>query len=187
MKHFILASGSARRQELLHMLDLAFDIVVPDIEEELNKNVTIEEAVMDLASQKASAVFKKYPDARVLGCDTIVVIGDSILGKPKNKDEARSMIHKLSGKTHRVITGCTLIEKGNISHFYQEASVRFSRMTDDEIEVYIATDEPYDKAGAYAIQGKAAKFIEAIEGDYYAVMGLPIQKIYEHLKQRAAL
>ena len=178
MMQLILASGSKRRQELLEMLDVEFDVVVSDIEEVLDETLPIEEAVIDLARQKASAVAREYRDVAVLGCDTVVSINDVILGKPKDEIEAFSMLKQLSGETHRVITGCSFIVKGEETTFFRDALVTFDNLSDDEIKRYIETEEPYDKAGGYGIQGRAAKFINQISGDYYTVMGLPIRDIY---------
>ncbi len=175
---FILASGSPRRSELLKRLKENFEVIPPNIEEHLNKNLPLEEAVIDLAWQKASYIKQKYPEATVLGCDTIVVYNDQVLGKPKNTTEAFSMLSLLSGSTHRVITGCVYLDKETTKKFYRDAYVTFATLDEDEILWYINTKEPFGKAGAYAIQGLASRFIEHLQGDYYAVMGLPLHAIY---------
>lgn len=174
----ILASGSPRRKELLERLEINFKIIPPNIDEHLNDKLVLEEAVIDLAWQKASYIKEKHPEARVLGCDTIVVYDGQVLGKPKNADDAFTMLSMLSGNTHRVITGCVYIDARGIKKFYRDAYVTFSALEKKEILWYINTKEPFGKAGAYAIQGLGGRFIEHLKGDYYAVMGLPLQAIY---------
>lgn len=174
----ILASGSPRRKELLERLNIDFEIIPPNIEEHLDDTLVLEDAVIDLAWQKASYIKDKQPDAKVLGCDTIVVYEGQVLGKPKDAKDAFKMLSLLSGNTHRVITGCVYIDRGTIKKFYRDAYVTFSLLNEDEIQWYIDTKEPFGKAGAYAIQGLGGRFIENLRGDYYAVMGLPLQAIY---------
>ncbi|MFH5882029.1 Maf family protein [Liberiplasma polymorphum] len=182
MPKFILASSSPRRQALLKLLDFEFRVISPTVEENLDASKTLEEAIMDLAYQKAEEVFKNNTDATVLGFDTLVCLGDHVLGKPNNEKDVYEMLKILSNQTHRVITGCAIISKDLKKVFYKDALVTFSKISDDEIEAYIQTKEPYGKAGAYAIQGYGAKFIENIHGDYYAVMGLPVHEVYKQLK-----
>lgn len=179
----ILASQSPRRKELIKRLGLDAVNIPSKIEEIIDKNLSFEDNAMDLAYQKAMDIFKGHKDDVVLGFDTIVVCGNEIMGKPKDKEEARLYLNKLSGNTHRVITGCAILKKGYSSSFYSSASVHFSKMTEAEIEDYISTDEPYDKAGAYGIQGLASKYIDSIHGDYYAIVGFPISKIYKEIQK----
>lgn len=179
----ILASQSPRRKELIQLLNVEALMIPSKIEEVIDYELSHEEMVMDLAYQKATDVFKAHKDDLVLGFDTLVIYDDKVLGKPKNDEEARKFLKMLSGNSHRVITGCAMIKKGYSSSFYSSATVHFYEMTDDEIDQYLATKEPFDKAGAYAIQGYGAKFIQSIFGDYYAVVGFPVSKIYNELKK----
>lgn len=179
----ILASQSPRRKVLIKRLDINALTIPSQVEEVIDESLSYEEAVMDLAYQKASDVFRTHKDDLVLGFDTLVILDDEILGKPKDKDDAKKYLHALSGRTHKVITGCAIIKKGHSSSFYSSAFVTFIDMTEQEINEYIETKEPFDKAGAYGIQGYGSKYIESITGDYYAVVGFPISKIYRELKE----
>ncbi|MFN7066083.1 MAG: Maf family protein, partial [Aquificaceae bacterium] len=136
----------------------------------------------NLAFKKAFAVWKDYKFATVIGADTLVVLDKRILGKPKEEQEAKDMLRDLSGRWHRVITAvCVISPKGKV-HFHDIAWVKFRKIEEEEIEEYIKTGEPMDKAGAYAVQGVGAKFVEKIKGDFYTVMGLPASKTYRVLK-----
>jgi len=182
MKKFILASNSPRRKELLRNVIADFDIISSTVDEVIEPDMPYEEMVMDLAFQKASDVFKSNRDAMVLGFDTLVLVDNELLGKPKSKEEAKKMLQKLSGKTHFVLTGCALISKEISTSFYEKTRVNFYELTEEEIDNYIETGEPMDKAGAYGIQGYGSKFISGIVGDYFTVMGMPISKLYHELK-----
>ncbi len=179
----ILASQSPRRKQLLELLDISFDIVPSTIEEVIDTSKNDEDIAMDLALQKALDVAKDYPDHQVLGCDTIVVKDHHILGKPKDDNDARKMLRLLSGTVHQVITGCAMVKGEEVITFYESTDVYFKDLTDDEIETYIKTEEPFDKAGAYGIQGYGARYIEKIDGDYYTVMGLPVHQLYMKLEK----
>ena len=178
----ILASKSPRRSDLLEKAGLAFSIIPSDFDE---SSVTVSDPelyVKTLAKLKATDVSEKHPDSWVLGADTIVLIDDSILGKPGSKDEARTMLKQLSGKTHQVITGyCLCCPKKDIISETVKTDVRFKTLRDAEIEWYIQTGEPFDKAGAYAIQGIGASLVESINGSYTNVVGLPLCEVMEHL------
>jgi len=178
----ILASASPRRQELLKELDLEFEIKAADIDESINTNNDLEEEIKKLAYRKAKHIYDSCPDALVIGADTIVTVDKQILGKPKDEEDAYHMLKTIQGRSHQVITGVALISKDKEDCFFSTSKVYMNEMDDEEIWNYIKTKEPLDKAGAYAIQGKAAKFISSIEGDYYAIMGLPIAEIYRRLK-----
>jgi len=178
----ILASQSPRRIELIRMLDIDALAIPSQIDEVLDESLNHEEAVMDLAYQKAIDVFQNHKDDLVLGFDTLVILKDKIMGKPRNKEEAKRFLRELSGNTHKVITGCAMIKKGCSKSFYSSAYVHFYDMTDQEIDDYIRTNEPFDKAGAYGIQGYGSKYIESITGDYYAIVGFPISRIYREIK-----
>ena len=181
MKNIILASGSPRRTEILTLAKINHKVIVSDHEEKIDLSKKPIEIVKELAYQKANAVFEQHKDSIVIGADTIVV-QEGILGKPKDRSDAYRMLKKLSKKTHQVITGVAVISSEKIERFAEVTNVTFTEMTDEEIYEYIDSENVYDKAGAYAIQGMAAKYITKIEGDYYNVMGLPISKLTSVLK-----
>jgi len=178
----ILASQSPRRIELIRMLHIDAKAIPSHIDEVLDESLSHEEAVMDLAYQKAIDVFKSHKEDLVLGFDTLVILKDKIMGKPKDEAEAKQFLRELSGQTHKVITGCAMIKKGRSKSFYSSAYVHFYEMSDQDIDEYIATNEPFDKAGAYGIQGYGSKYIESITGDYYAIVGFPISRIHREIK-----
>jgi len=183
MKEVILASSSPRRKELFDFLGVKYQIVTKDVKETIDQNLLPEEQAMDLAFQKASAVFKDNKDKIVLGFDTLVYTQTEILGKPKDKKDAKRMLELLSGKTHMVVTGTAILTK-EVSHsFYSKTAVTFYPLTESEIDKYVASLEPLDKAGAYAVQGYGARFVERIEGDYFTVMGMPVSRIYQEFKK----
>lgn len=184
MKSLILASGSPRRKEILEQVGAVFLVMPSDVEEIITKEVP-EEIVMELSRQKAEDVYQKLEnqDVIVLGADTVVAYEGKILGKPKTKEEAKEMLRSLSGQKHFVYTGVTLVGKNSRETFYDETVVEFYPMSEEEIDAYVESGEPMDKAGAYGIQGKAAAFIKGIEGDYYNVMGLPIAKVLRNLQK----
>ena len=183
MARVILASKSPRRKELLEMLRIPFEIIVSDIEEQIDPENDLTKEIEKLSYQKAKAVFEKENDALVIGSDTIVKINNQVLGKPKTHEEAREMLHLSSGNTHEVITGVTILYQNQRETFSSTSSVTFYPLTDEEIDIYIATNEPLDKAGSYAIQGDGAKFIRSINGDFYTIVGLPIGELYHRLKK----
>ncbi|MFJ8529794.1 Maf family protein [Bacillus sp. NPDC094106] len=183
MKKLILASGSPRRKELLELANVPFEIVVSEIEETIGAYSSPSDIVMSLALQKASAVAENHEDSVVLGADTIVTYESRILGKPNDEAEAKRMLQFLSGKTHEVYTGVALISKEKTVTFYERTEVTFWELTEEEIDTYIATKEPLDKAGSYGIQGKGSIFVQHIQGDYYSVVGLPIARLVRELKQ----
>ncbi|PID82746.1 MAG: septum formation protein Maf [Clostridiales bacterium] len=180
MKYY-LASKSPRRKELLKKIISDFVIYESNIEEKLDLNFDISCSIMSVAFQKADFIYKNInliEPAIIISADTVVYL-DEILQKPKNKDDARIMLKKLSGNTHFVYTGfCIINTEKNIKILdFEKTEVKFKNLSKLEIEQYIETKEPYDKAGGYAIQGIAAKFIEKINGDYYNVVGLPLCKL----------
>lgn len=180
----ILASQSPRRQELLRLITPNFTVCPADIDEALDGGADLKSEVARLAAGKAHAVAARHPQAVVVGSDTLVVLDGQALGKPADAAEARHMLGLLSGRTHEVMTGLALYVPGR--GMYTDTTVtqvRFARLTDQEIEAYIASGEPMDKAGAYGIQGLGARFIEGIEGDYYSVMGLPVRRLYAQMRQ----
>lgn len=176
----VLASKSPRRSEILRNAGLDFTVRVAGADETIPDGTKPQDAVVFLAARKAMAV-ERADDELVLGADTVVVLDNKILGKPKDRDDAYNMIKSLSGRVHSVFTGVCAIGNGVSVTFAEETKVEFLPLTDEEINAYIDTDEPYDKAGAYGIQGLASKFIRGIEGDYFNVVGLPISRIYEKI------
>ena len=183
----ILASKSPRRKELLDLLNLDYEIIVSDAEEVLEDNITIEEQAKNLSYIKAKTVFDKTSGDRiVIGSDTMVIKDNKIYGKPKNEEDAFRMLKELKNTNHLVITGLAiLVEKnGKYEEYldYDKADVYFKDMTDEEIRNWINTGEALDKAGAYAVQGEFMIFIEKFDGNYATVMGLPIHKVYDILK-----
>ena len=185
----ILASKSPRRSDLLEQAGLTFSIIPSDFDESSVNMSDPESYVKALARSKALDISEKYPDSWVLGADTIVVIGDNILGKPSSEDQARWMLRKLSGKIHQVITGYCLSyqSKEDIISESVKTEVRFKTLRDAEIEWYIQTGEPFDKAGAYAIQGIGAFLVESINGSYTNVVGLPVCEVVEFLIDRGII
>ncbi len=200
MSQIILASQSPRRKELLEQIGLEFEICPAKGEEIITKTIP-EEVVMELSKQKAeevAAMVSSYgeshkeittpSDILVIGADTVVAYDGRILGKPKDEADAKAMLTMLSGNTHSVFTGVTLVlidKSGRAGElvFYEKTDVKMHTMTEEEIDRYIATGEPMDKAGSYGIQGKCAIYIEKIDGDYNNVVGLPITRIYQELKK----
>ncbi len=188
LPRIILASSSPRRRQLLHQIGVQFDIYPPHIEEVKSADELPVEYVQRLAREKAATIAAEYPEAIVLGSDTTVVLGNDILEKPADAEEAFAMLKRLSGNTHRVYTGFSLIQKGTGEEVtsYDTAEVTFRELDDEEIHAYIRTGSPLDKAGSYGIQDDyGAVFIERIVGDYYSVVGLPLTKVYLALRDFA--
>lgn len=182
---FILASLSPRRQEMLKRLGLEFTVVASGVEESHLNGESPGEHALRLAREKAMFVAARHAGSWVLAADTIVVVDDAILGKPPDPDSARAMLRQLSGREHRVITAFSIVGEGGRSRFSKtvESSVFFRNLDDDEINWYVASDEPYDKAGGYALQGKAASFVAEIRGSSTNVIGLPLAEVVEAMKQ----
>ncbi|HEY2107468.1 MAG TPA: Maf family protein [Candidatus Binataceae bacterium] len=182
----VLASASPRRRQLLAQAGVDFEIIESGIDEQRQDAESGPDFARRMAAEKALAVSLRRPAALVLGADTIVEIDGEILGKPHDPPDARRMLHKLSDRVHRVLTGFALARSGQVVESAVIASgVRFRRLSDAEVERYIATIEPYDKAGGYAIQGDAGEFIAAVEGSTANVMGLPIDEVLEALRRHA--
>lgn len=174
MQPIILASKSPRRQELIRNITDDFEVVVSPAEEILPDDIAPEDAPVYLSSLKAGAVAEERPGWLVVGADTVVILDGEVLGKPRDAEDAFRMLRLLSGRVHTVITGCCLIKDGRKRAFSQSTRVEFYPLTDREIAEYIATGEPFDKAGSYGIQGKGMLLVKGIEGDYFNVMGLPV-------------
>jgi len=176
----VLASGSPRRAEILERAGWPHEVIVAGIDETLLPGEEAAAYVQRLARSKAEKVASGLDHGLVLGADTTVVVADQILGQPVDAADARRMLDLLNAKWHEVLTGVALVRVGGETRVaYETTRVRFAEMSDDEIDWYISTGEPFGKAGAYGIQGKASLFIEEIEGDYFNIMGLPIRLVYE--------
>ncbi len=200
MNKIILASASPRRRELLLQIGIPFTVLTGVCEEKISSAIP-SEVVCELSRQKAQAVFRQLADGKplaekevstgeeifVIGADTIVAFGGRILGKPENEKQAVEMLTELSGHTHEVYTGVTFCysDKGEekIHTFFERTQVTFYPMSREEIEAYVATKDPMDKAGAYGIQGRCAAYIKEIRGDYNNVVGLPVGRLYQELKE----
>ena len=174
--NLILASGSPRRKELLSLYTTDFTICVSDFDESGVTAPTPAQLVEKLARGKCLAVAKDNPGAVVLGCDTVVDVGGEVFGKPHSVEDAKRMLRALSGATHEVHTGVCVSDGVRTESFVDSCKVTFFPISEGEIDAYTATKEPYDKAGAYAIQGRAALWLDRLEGDYYTIMGLPVSR-----------
>lgn len=184
----ILASSSPRRQELMKMLNLPFEVITKDVIESLDINKNIYEESMNLAYKKAYAVYSEIAsDVIVIGSDTIVYCDNKIYGKPKDYQDALAMLKKFSGTSHEVISSLCLLVRKNGKEYqertYDKCEVFVDKMTDEEINEWINSNDVYNKAGAYAIQEGFGKYIEKIEGDYFSIVGFPIHKLYNLLKK----
>ena len=177
----ILASASPRRKELLGLFHIPFTIRVADIDETMDPDKSAFDEVSRVSKHKALAV-PREPDDIVIAADTIVVCEGKVLGKPRDEAEAVSMLTLLSGRDHQVMTGCTVLAGENSVTFTEVTDLHFRELSRKEIETYVATGEPMDKAGSYGIQGGAALFCERMVGDYYNVMGLPVCRLWETLR-----
>ena len=179
----VLASASPRRQELLKLIFDDFTVEPATIDETVRRTIELEQYPEYLALKKSRHIAEKnHFNDLVIGCDTGVFIGDIMLGKPKDEEQAREMLRLLSGKIHRVITGVSIFYKGQNISFSEVTEVEFYRLTDSDIDEYIETGEPMDKAGAYGIQGKGALLVKRIKGDFYNVVGLPVGELKQKIK-----
>jgi septum formation protein len=180
----ILASASPRRRELLTQHGIAFEVVVSDVAEVPRPGEAPAAFVRRAAREKALEVAQRRPGACVLGADTVVVVDDAILGKPSDPADACRMLRLLSGRTHRVLTAVALAEtSGGLEELLVQSEVEFRQLTADEIDAYLATDEPYDKAGAYAVQGVGGQFVKHVRGSLTNVIGLPMESVTELLRR----
>jgi len=189
VNRLILASKSPRRYELLNQVGLDFEVIPSGVVEDFFNTESPREHVLRLAEAKAMEVASKYPDRWVVAADTIVYINGSILGKPKSREEAAEMLRRLSGREHRVLTGFSVcyLEKRNNDKEAVQTMVRMKPLTPVEIEWYVHTGEPLDKAGGYAIQGIGSFMIESIQGSYTNVVGLPICELIQMLNRLGAI
>ncbi len=182
MRQIILASQSPRRKMLLEQVGIEFIVHAAQTEEKWNTECSITEAIEQLAYEKAKAVSSHYPQGIVIGADTMVCLDGECLGKPKSPQQAKAMLQRLSGRTHQVITGVSIMTNDVCDCFHCVSEVTFYELSEQEIDAYIASKEPLDKAGAYGIQGKGAVFVAKIVGDYYNIVGLPIAMLVRRLR-----
>jgi septum formation protein len=173
----VLASSSPRRRELLNLIGIAHEVRPANLDESMRPREAPRRHAERLARDKASAVAMRDPDLITIAADTIVVINRKVLGKPVDEEDAARMLAVLSGREHTVITAVAVSRGRKLRSAIEEVKVKFRRLREDEIEAYIATGEPMDKAGAYGIQGYGATIVERVEGDYFAVMGLPLVRL----------
>lgn len=172
----ILASGSPRRRELLSLYTADFTVCASDFDESAVTADTPARLVEKLARGKCLAVAAQHPGDVVIGCDTVVDVGGEVFGKPHSVEDAKRMLRALSGATHQVHTGVCISDGTHTESFVDSCKVTFFPLSEEEIDFYASTKEPYDKAGAYAIQGRAALWLDRLEGDYYTIMGLPVSR-----------
>jgi len=186
MEKIILASGSPRRKQLLELAEIPFEIIVSYVEESFPQEFSPSQTAMHVAENKAVAVQRSLNNSNkqtILAADTLVVLEDEILGKPADRKEAINILKKLSGKTHKVITGVCILSSSNRIIFSEETEVEFKPLSKKQIEYYVDNYQPYDKAGAYAIQEWIGAIgINCIKGDFYNVMGLPVSRVVEELQ-----
>ena len=173
----VLASASPRRRELLNLIGIAHEVRPANLDESMRPRETPRRHAERLARDKASAIAMRDPELITIAADTIVVINRKVLGKPSDREDAARMLAMLSGREHTVITAVAVSRGKKLRSAIEEVRVKFRRLSDDEIGAYIATGEPMDKAGAYGIQGYGATIVERVEGDYFAVMGLPLVRL----------
>jgi septum formation protein len=173
----VLASSSPRRRQLLNLIGISHEVQPANIDESMRTREAPRRHAERLAREKATAIATRDPDLITIGADTVVVINRKVLGKPKDEAEAIHMLSQLSGREHTVITAVAVARGRKLRSSVEEVHVKFRRLRGEEIEAYVATGEPMDKAGAYGIQGYGATIVERIEGDYFAVMGLPLVRL----------
>jgi septum formation protein len=178
----VLASSSPRRRELLALVGIAHEVVPANIDESYLRGETPTGHAERLARQKAAVVAAGAPDAVTIGADTVVVVDGDVLGKPRDAAHAAEMLRRLSGRSHRVITAVAAVWRGATASAVEEVDVTFRPLGDAEIAAYVATGEPMDKAGAYGIQGYGATIVERVDGDYFAVMGLALNRLVRLLE-----
>ncbi len=179
----ILASNSTRRIKLLKDMGLTFETVVNEVDETIEKNLKPHEIVETLSRRKALAALTNHPNDTIISADTLVYFEGESLGKPKDKEEAAEMLRKLSGNKHYVYTGVTIVSKEKETTFYSQSEVFMKELNEFQIYEYIKTNEPLDKAGAYAIQGEGKNLIEKYTGDFFTIVGLPLKELQKHLKE----
>jgi septum formation protein len=185
IKKIILASQSPRRKQLLEWAEVPFEIIIQSTDESYPTNLTMDEIAIHIARNKALAILQvHHPDMPILGADTIVVLHSEVIGKPKDRADAIAILTKLSAQKHKVITGVVILNNGNEISFADSTEVEFYALTTEQIEFYVDKYQPYDKAGAYAIQEWIGVVgIKSVNGDFYNVMGLPVSRVVQALLQ----
>ena len=183
MKNIILASTSPRRRELLTLAGVKFEVLALNVDESVPEGTSPEDAVEMTARKKAMAIAERHGRSIVIGADTVVVCDGKILGKPKSKKEAVEMLKMLSGREHLVMTGVCIAHGGETEIYHVVTKVKFYELSNKDINDYVNTGEPMDKAGAYGIQGRGCVLVESIEGDYFNIVGLPISSLCRKLKK----
>jgi septum formation protein len=181
-QRLVLASTSPRRRQLLEQIGLLFDVVAPDFEEDMSLPLSIDDLAVHLATGKARSVADEHPDAVVIGGDTFVEIGGQLLGKPASPEHAVSMLQRLSNRAHHVHTGFAVIRNDRVAAGVVTSSVHMGAITPSEAAAYVSTGEPLDKAGAYTVNGLGALFVDRIEGDFSAIVGLPLAPVARVLR-----
>lgn len=179
----LLASSSPRRSQILQIVGWPFEVGAFEVDETLRANESPREYVERLAAAKAQASANVHSQRPVVAADTTVVVDERVLAKPVDREDAKRMLRLLQGRWHQVLTGIALISESGIEVDVETTDVRFAPMNETEVDWYANTGEPMDKAGAYAIQGQGARFIEGIKGDYFNVMGLPVRLLYELIRK----
>ena len=179
----ILASASPRRKDLMQLICSNYRVIPSDCEEVLPEDIVPEMASEYISNAKCRCISSVYDNSIVIGCDTVVINDGKVLGKPTDTENAKEMLRSLSGRTHEVVTGVTIGKGIHFSSFNNITQVTFRELSDEEIDDYVATGEPMDKAGAYGIQGNGALLIEKINGDFFNVMGLPVSQLAQELKK----
>lgn len=182
-KPIVLASGSPSRKMLLERAGVDFEVVVSGVNENVPENFTPAQTVECLAKRKGEAVFALRPEAAVIAADSVIVIDGDILGKPKDNEEARATLHRLSGRNHHVYTGVCIMVGNHCEVFHQATELQFYSLTDEEIDEYVATGEPMGRAGSYGIEGIGVMLVQSICGDYSNIVGLPVAETLRRLKR----
>ena len=178
----ILASKSPRRTELLNQIGIDHIVIPSTVDEKVDYSLSFDEIAKSISRQKGLDVFKNHPNDIVISADTIVCIDDKVLGKPKDRPDAFNTLRLLSGRSHLVVTGVCILKGSKQINFAEATKVYFDNLTDEEINEYLDTNDPFDKAGSYGIQGIFARHITKIEGDFFNVMGLPVHRVYKALQ-----
>ncbi len=183
MKPIVLASASPRRKELLESIGLVFTVDPAEYEEDTRRKARPPELVKAISLEKAKRAAARHPDSIIIAADTLGVLGHKLLGKPGNADEATEMLRMMSGRPHTVLTGFTILDSGSGKAVSKvvESKVYFKKLKDEEIDDYVRSGEPLDKAGAYGIQGLGSRLVDRVEGDYYNVVGLPLYALVKEL------
>lgn len=182
MHSLILASSSPRRKELLQFLQIPFESMNSHVDESIDENIRAEDAVKELALRKATAIATEHRESWVIGSDTVVVLNGEILGKPKDRADGKRMLEMLSGRTHEVYTGVAILFGEQKNVFAEKTEVTFWELSEVEIERYLDSGEPFDKAGGYGIQGLGSLLVKQINGDFFSVVGLPVSRLVRELK-----